>query len=56
MTATPQPPGAPDASDASDPGTGALVLTPPAPVADVTPANASTAVPIPRPRPSSTPR
>jgi uncharacterized protein YaaN involved in tellurite resistance len=44
MTATPQPPGAPDATDTSGAGNGALVLTPPAPVADVTPANASTAV------------
>jgi uncharacterized protein YaaN involved in tellurite resistance len=44
MTATPQPPGAPDASATTDSGTGALVLTPPAPVPDVTPASASTAV------------
>jgi uncharacterized protein YaaN involved in tellurite resistance len=44
MTATPQPPGTPDTGGASDSGAGTLVLTPPPPVADVTPANASTAV------------
>jgi uncharacterized protein YaaN involved in tellurite resistance len=44
MTAAPQPPGAPDAAESSGAGNGTLVLTPPAPVADVTPADASSAV------------
>src|SRR4029077_5958576 len=46
MSATPQPPGTPAPAAATSAGNGTLVLTPPAPVADVTTANASTAVQI----------
>jgi uncharacterized protein YaaN involved in tellurite resistance len=44
MSINPQPPGTPDTTAAAGATTGALVLTPPAPVADVTPAQATSAV------------